>query len=1035
MSGSEAGTSHSAGTSDERHPPPASSSRNASPSPPSTPAIVTAAAAATQKRSATSTADTLGSLSAVALEAIEQRYVEVLRALSAEPQLEPFRNEYEKLHRLLLSSHDGEQRLLRQARELREELDTHQQKIQTAMQLSQEDEEAIQVLRTEIETAWAKADAAHEQEQRSRELVTALRQQVTELDALVEKTAGLSMGQEAYLRDLLAIKKDREEEAITLNAALYRTAAEHQQATALLKDANSTFEGGARELETQRRAYQQLLTNLETEQRERAGKEANVRQYRETTELCVRQLEEHNNLVERVTRDEKKTGKEAEAVAQEVQTLTRQVQEKQERFAAEAARLAVAERENTMLSNDIPQRQAVLREHEEELKREKKKLARIEKSARAQQAELTALVGKRTAAMEAVQQHSAAVEAAVAQLAQEEKEMRVLEEAVAKAMQRKTRILAANAAEVTTRTQIEGKRVMEVGTRRRLEQQVEQLRTENEALRKSIYYTEQHREKDMKAAQSALLDYHRTLDAIRLRRNEAKVVDEDIGRHQKKLKAQQELLNAVTADRHRTEKTLRETEDELRQLQQRHGSKHEELESVKTDLIQQEAELCQLHGLTRQLSKDLVNTEQRLRFLREDRQHAESRVDALRNEALQLRQVIANCDQEAQQQAARLTVMTRERNTLATQMLRRTEELDVMREKLQLTDAARALGATRYCHVMQHLNRTRDGLAEQRLRCRLALVRLRYLDRLHKKELAQEKLLTQSRARVRVLADELGTKHNMHAWRDLEGNAPEVLDGLVKVQLLQTKLTRKRDELQAKTGEVEAAEQEYKRLRQQLARLPGPEAAEELALCAENLQQRKAQVTDMTQSLSKAEEEAQLLEGQVEQLQEELQDTKHRFYQEKAKNDVLRKEARVRAQTWGGEPARRHRHHHPPPASQREPQNPNNSNVLAQSARSADGLDLRPTTNTLPSSSALAADRPTASADVSAAPTVRHPGNSGTNINDSGSRSTSLRRRGWASQESGALHTITAGPPQPAFPLQKPPHQRQFVGGGFSLTQ
>lgn len=992
-------------------------------SPPNAPLSTAAAGAAataingTTAGASSAAPETHSSLSSVALEALEQRYMEVLRALSAEPQLEPFRTEYEKLHRLLLSSHEGELRLLRQAHELREELDTHQHKVHTAMQLSQEDEEAIRVLRTEIETAWAKADAAHEQEQRSRELVNTLRQQVTELDASVEKTAGLSMGQEAYLRDLLAVKKDREEEAVTLHATLHRTEAEHQQATALLAAADKAFEAGASELEAQRRGYQQLLTNLEVEQRERAVKEANVRQYRETTEVCMRQLEEHGGLVDRASKEERRTGREAEAAAQEVQSLTRQVQEKQERFAAEAAHLAAAERENTVLSNDIPQRQAALREHEEELKRVSKQLHRVEKSARTQQAELTALVEKRATTTAAVQKRGELVEAAVQQLTQEEKELRVLEEAVAKSMQRKSHIIAANTSQASARAQVEGRRVMEVGNRRRLEQQVEQLRTENESLRKAIYYAEQHRERDVKAAQSALLSYHRTLDAIRLRRNEAKVVDEDIAHHQKKLKAQQELLNTVTADRHRTEKALRETEEELKQLQQRHASRQDELEGVKTDLIQQEAELCQLHGLARQLTKDVANTEQRLRFLREDRQHAEGRVEALRSEALQLRQVIANCDMEAQQQAARLTVMTRERNTLAAQLLHRTEELNLLREKLQLADAARTLGETRYGHMMAQLNTARDGLVEQRLRCRLALVRLRYLDRLNKRELRLERTLTQSRARVRALADELSTKHNMHAWRSLEGNAPEVLDGLAKVQLLQQKLTRKRDELESKTTQLEAAEEEYKRLRQQLARLPGPEAAEELALCSENMQQRRTQLVEMTHSLATAEAEAELLENQVEQLNEELQDTKQRYYQEKAKHDALKQGERMRAQAGGASSSRargglgssRRGLSTSLPAAAARADGSGAATASAPQLSSAEGLDLRPTGGS-------------------------GSGSGGGSAGVSG-RSASQRHRGRGGQDALVTATLTAGPPQPVFPLQKPPQQRQFIGGGFSLTR
>ncbi|CAG9567257.1 conserved hypothetical protein [Leishmania major strain Friedlin] len=1004
---------------------------------------------------AKATDGTQGSLSPVELEAIEQRFVEVLRALTAEPQLEPFRNEYEKLHRLLLSSHDGEQRLLRQARELRDELDTHHQQITTAMQLSQEDEEAIRTLRGEIEAAWAKADTAHEQEQRSRELLHTLRQQVTELDAMVEKTAGLSMGQEAYLRDLLTVKKDREEEAMLLHAALNRTEADHRQVCVQLAAAKQAHEAAQRERDEQRQVYQHLLTSLEAEQRERAAKEASVRQYRDTTELCMRRLDERGVEVERAIREEKKAAKEAEGTAQEIQAIARQLQERQERFGVEAARLAAAERENTILTRELPQRQAALHEQQDELKREEKQLHLLEKSARAQQAELAALVEKRATAAAAVQTRANSVDAALTELATEEKARAALEEAVAKEMQRKTNTMHTNTFKATASSKVEGQRVMEAGKSRRLHQQLELLRTENEKMRKEIYYAEQNHEKNTKEAQQALLNYHRTLDAIRTRRSEAKAVEEDIALHQKKLKAQQALLSTVTADRQKTEKALRETEAELLLLRNRHASKQEELESVKTELIQQEADMCQLHGLSRQLNKDVANTEQRLRFLREDQQHAESRVEALRSEAQELRQVIAQYDLEAQQQGTRLKYMTHERNAIATQLLLRSEELELIREKIRLADATRVSGTTKYQRAMKQLLESRDLLVEQRLRCRIALVRLRYLDRLHTKEVHQEKLLSQSRARVRALADELGTKHNVHCWRSMESNAPEVLDALAKVQLLQAKLLRKHGELKEKTDLVEKEERAYQQLRQKLARMPGPEAAEELALCAENMQQRKAQLLCMTDSLAEAEQEAEVLEVHVAQLQEELQDLKHRYYQEKTKHAALRQEEKLVARTWGAGGA----------GAARQAGSGTGSSVgdgdgaVVAAGASAPSAEQRrtntddrspsaggPASADVEHRSASQPQQPHSHAGGSAIVSNSHNGvqaaasgtgrmsaaNSGRVGNGSVPPRNGRRR---APLAEAILDTLTAGPPQPNFPLQRPPHQRQFVGGGFSLTR
>ncbi|KAG5511893.1 hypothetical protein JKF63_07718 [Porcisia hertigi] len=979
-----------------------------------------------------------GVLSPTEMEAIETRFVEVLRALSVEPQLDPFRNEYEKLHRLLLSSHAGEQRLLRQVHALRSELETHQQQITTAMQLSQEDEEAINTLRREIEAAWAKADVAHEQEQRSRELLHTLRQQVTELDAMVEKTAGLSLGQEAYLRDLLAVKKEREEELLMLQTSMARAEAEHLQVSSKLAAAEQAHNAAQHELGVQRESYQNLLANLDLEQRERAAKEASVRQYRDTTEMCVRQLDERGVDVERAQREEKKTTKDMESTAQEIQSLSRQLQERQERFQGEAARLAAAERENTLLTHELPQRQAALREQQAELKRVEKKLRVLEKSARAQQAELSALIEKRAAAAAAVQARSSAVEASLAQLAMEEKERRTLEEAVAKAMQRKTNTIHNITAKATASASVEVQHTMEVGKSRRLHQKLEVLRTENEKMRKAIYYAEQTHEKNTREAQQALLNYHRTLDDIRARRSEVKAVEEGIALHQKKLKAQQELLNTLTADRHKTEKMLRETEAELQQLRGRHTSRQEELESVKTELIQQEAELCQLHGLSRQLNKDVANTEQRLRFLREDRQHAENRVDALRSEAQQLRQVIAQFDLEAQQQRARRTVMAHERNTIAAQLLLRSEELSLVREKILLTDVARVSGAARYQQAMQEVITSRDLLVEKRLRCRIALVRLRYLDRLRAKEVQQEKLLSQSRSRVRALAEELGTKHNVHTWRSMESNAPDVLDALAKVHLLQAKVLHKHEELRAKTDLVEKEERAYQQLRQRLARMPGPEAAEELALCGENMQQRNAQLVDMSESLEKAEEEADALNVQVEQLHEKVQDMRHLYYREKTKNSALREEEKLITKSLevvsGASGA------HPPRRSGASAVSLSSANGGAAAAESASAPPAQQhRTNAGDGATAAAADGPHKSAS---APQRPHPhAGPSTTTPGSGSYSGNVGNahdpppRDAQRRAPRTEITLTAGPPQPNFPLQKPPHNRQFVGGGFSITR
>ncbi len=72
---------------------------------------------------------------------------QVLAELMGDKSLEKFRIEYEKLHRALKKSHDGEKRLMQKCRELNAEIVANAAKVTTALKLSQEDKSTISSLK------------------------------------------------------------------------------------------------------------------------------------------------------------------------------------------------------------------------------------------------------------------------------------------------------------------------------------------------------------------------------------------------------------------------------------------------------------------------------------------------------------------------------------------------------------------------------------------------------------------------------------------------------------------------------------------------------------------------------------------------------------------------------------------------------------------------------------------------------------------------------------------------------------------------
>jgi seryl-tRNA synthetase len=116
--------------------------------------------------------------------------------------------EYEKLHRALKKSYESEKRLIKKCQELNAEIVANSAKVQTALRLSQEDQTTISTLKKEIEKAWKMVDAAQEKEARAKETIQQLKLEISNLSKLVEQGAGLTVGQEHTVNELLRVKDE-----------------------------------------------------------------------------------------------------------------------------------------------------------------------------------------------------------------------------------------------------------------------------------------------------------------------------------------------------------------------------------------------------------------------------------------------------------------------------------------------------------------------------------------------------------------------------------------------------------------------------------------------------------------------------------------------------------------------------------------------------------------------------------------------------------------------------------------------------------
>ena len=131
---------------------------------------------------------------------------------------------------------------------------------------------------------------------------------------------------------------------------------------------------------------------------------------------------------------------------------------------------------------------------------------------------------------------------------------------------------------------------------------------------------------------------------------------------------------------------------------------------------------------------------------------------------------------------------------------------------------------------------------------------------------------------MRALSEELENPMNVHRWRKLEGSDPATYEMIQKIQTLQKRLIGKTEEVVEKDLLIQEKEKLYVELKNILARQPGPEVAEQLAVYQQNLREKQKQMKAMTTELAMYKAQVNEYKYDIERLGNEVDRLKHRWF-------------------------------------------------------------------------------------------------------------------------------------------------------------
>lgn len=814
-----------------------------------------------------------------AYEALERDFQEVLQELVGDKSLERFRVEYEKLHRALKKSHDGEKRLIKKCRELRAEIIANAAKVQTALKLSEEDQQTITSLKKEIEKAWKMVDASHEKEARAKETIQQLKLEIANLTKLVEQGAGLAVGEEATMNELIKHKEELTRERDMQIDQIIQLRNELMDVSEKLRQSETDklqLEGDIQALRDQITAKK---AEAEREQRKKERMEKEMKDLKGTLDqrsvemkqkqLSIQASEEQVAKLEQMLRDSK-------ASTERIQKDYNQLNEKVQKLHHD---LEEQIHTNTQLLAENSQKQVELKVKEDEIAQIKAEAMRVNKVREQTVKKLKSIEDSKETVEKEREEMRAEVQVLEKELESTQKavdqERKKLEE-----LMRERDILnkLKTQAENATQKQIDLIKVND-NAKRNLEQEIQGYKMESQRQTKQVYQLEKEREKYAIEASEATATYLQALEEVKLREMAIIDLQKRISEGENKLKQQQNLYEAVRADRNLYSKNLIEAQDEIQEMKRKFKIMQHQIEQLKEEIQAKDLALVKEHFDHMKVEKEKEALRMELNKAKQQIKEADASIASQKAEIEKLNHIINEADQERIRQKKEYDIVVNERDILGTQLIRRNDELALLYEKIKIQQSTLSKGQIQYRDRLNEIRVLKIKLADLKRELHILKSSVANIDVLKREVHQLGRELLQERTKVKALSEELENPLNVHRWRKLEGSDPSTYEMIQKIQTLQKRLIAKTEEVVEKDLLIQEKEKLYMELKNILARQPGPEVAEQLSIYQANLREKTKQMKAMASELNMYQAQVNEYKYEIERLVRELNDMKRKYFE------------------------------------------------------------------------------------------------------------------------------------------------------------
>lgn len=279
--------------------------------------------------------------------------------------------------------------------------------------------------------------------------------------------------------------------------------------------------------------------------------------------------------------------------------------------------------------------------------------------------------------------------------------------------------------------------------------------------------------------------YYLLLEEIKLKDNLISEFQKKNLETEARLKQQQNLYEAVLRDRSMYSKNLAETEEEIEEIERKYKNVMSQISKLKEDITTSEQKLTNEYFNANQLERNCQSMQKNNKILVDTISSKDQDIKNFKNEIAKLKFIIKESDQQKSKLKEQHEMIVSERDILATQLIRRNEELDLLYQKIKIQQSTLKKGEVQYRNKLNSIENLKETTADLMRELKLFKTQVSEIPDMKRDVHSLQKELIEEKLKVKALSEELENPMNVHRWRKLEGTESEAYEMITKIQTLQ----------------------------------------------------------------------------------------------------------------------------------------------------------------------------------------------------------------------------------------------------------